>query len=216
MKGSIGFLLFVAGAGLGVLGSARYFKSKYEKEAEEEIQSVRDYYTKRRRIMSTDVEVPEWQPKAQPEVPLMDHSSITTGVSDPRAYEDLTDYARRSKPYRSTVEDITDRLAESESPSEEAPKRQQPPKLISKEKFGDDERYTPRSAYYYTLSDTVTIIDEDTDDEEQVEDDELVEMFGDCLTRYGFKENNEDVIYIRNVAKGVDYEVIKVRSYYEP
>ena len=224
MKNGIGFMLFVMGAGVGVLGSAKFFKTKYERLCEEEVQEVRNFYDKRAKELEDSITngaaaTEEGGKKATSDiskVPVEKSSIAATGQADPRSYEELTDYARYSGVYkRQSVEEVTTRVAESESPSEEAPiKKKERAFLIPAGRYGDDEGFEPKTVYYYNLGDTLTLVDDDTDEEEQIEDDDAVEMFGDCLTKYFFKSNEEDVIYIRSPLRKEDYKVIKVRGYY--
>lgn len=216
MKNGIGIGLFALGAVAGVLGSARFFKTKYEKLSAEEVQEVRDFYAKRVKEFKSASTLAWREPASDISSSTSEKSSIgATGPSDPRSYDDLTDYARYSGAYRrQSTEEVVASDTEAESPSEPAEKKKQKPVLIPMERYGDSDEFEPKVIYYYAMGEVLTLVDEDTDDEEQIEETDVPEMFGDCLTKYSFTTSDEDVIYIRSPRRKEDYKVIKVRGYY--
>ena len=76
------------------------------------------------------------------------------------------------------------------------------PKLISEDKFDSEPEYEKETLYYYQGDDVLT-------DEDEHEVDNQLELVGDALDKFGFRDNDEQVIHVRNFEKKVDYEVIK-------
>lgn len=82
------------------------------------------------------------------------------------------------------------------------------PKLITWESYMNDKpNFDKVQLAYYTgeNGDDSCLVDVEAD--EQIFDEDKV--VGDCLDKYGFRNNDEDVIYVRNFAFGADYEIAK-------
>ena len=195
---------FAAGAGLGVLGSARHFKLKYEKVAQEDIEKIRSYYA------SKDIPRREGYVKSS-------ESEVDKNVADfekktEREYVDYTQYQYSAEP--EPRENVIQRLAEEESPMEEEVRRKKVkngPKPLKPEMFGTDPRLEPVVLHYYPEEDMITD-DEDT----PYDPDRAYMMVGDWLDRFGFAnpDNRDDELYIRNELHGCDYKIIKMSSNY--
>ena len=88
------------------------------------------------------------------------------------------------------------------------------PHLIKSEDFGVIPGYSTRHMLYYQYNDTLVI--DDDQDEEVIEDfNEIESIIGDALTKYGFRDNDEEIIYVRNDKRDTDYEIEKVFDSYE-
>ena len=86
-------------------------------------------------------------------------------------------------------------------------------KFIKAVDFGSDPSLSTMSLLYYQDNDTLVVEGDSTD--EVIDDfNEVEDMLGDGLSKYGFKDNDEPVIYIRNYDRGYDYEVTKVFDSY--
>ena len=77
------------------------------------------------------------------------------------------------------------------------------PKLIKADEFDSNPAFDKQTLYYYT-DDGLLLTEED----EIVEN--YVYLLGDTLTKYGFVDNDEKVIHVRNGNVSTDFEVIKV------
>lgn len=84
------------------------------------------------------------------------------------------------------------------------------PTLITNKSFNEDfPEFDKDELYYYTLNDVLA-----TEDDEVV-DNELY-VVGDCLDKFDFRHNAEDIIYIRNAGMSTDYTIHKVRGAFSP
>lgn len=84
------------------------------------------------------------------------------------------------------------------------------PKLITCESWDNEYPQNDKIQLEYYTGENGTdgcLVDVEAD-EEIFDEDRVV---GDCLDKYGFRTNDEDVIYVRNFAFGADYEITKVR-----
>jgi hypothetical protein len=61
--------------------------------------------------------------------------------------------------------------------------------------------------YYYQEDDVIT-----DEDENKIENE--LELVGEALDKFGFRDNDEQVVHVRNYEKKTDYEVIKVFAAY--
>lgn len=88
-------------------------------------------------------------------------------------------------------------------------RRTMQPRIIKEEDYGNDGTLEQESLFYYQDNDVLV-----TEDDEEIHDFPLV--VGDCLDKFGFRDNNEKRICVRNYKLGKDYEVIKVAGEYIP
>jgi len=88
-------------------------------------------------------------------------------------------------------------------------KRTMLPRIIKEEDYGNDGTLEQESLFYYQGNDILV-----TEDDEEIHDLPLV--VGDCLDKFGFRDNDEKRICVRNYKLGKDYEVIKIDSEYIP
>ena len=83
------------------------------------------------------------------------------------------------------------------------------PKIIRASEFDEYEFHDKVTLYYHTEDGVLS-----TEDGEIVDDVEA--YIGDALTKFGYADNDdEEVIYVRNINRGTDYEVAKVFGSYE-
>lgn len=80
------------------------------------------------------------------------------------------------------------------------------PKIITGDSYYNEFPHFDKIALQYYFDDDILATEED----EEIDDVERI--LGDTLDKYGFRNNDESVIYVRNVAYGTDYEVFKVRA----
>ena len=88
-------------------------------------------------------------------------------------------------------------------------RRTMQPRIIKEDDYGNDGTLEQESLFYYQENDTLV-----TEDDEEIHDLPLV--VGDCLDKFGFRDNNEKRICVRNYKLGKDYEVIKIDGPYIP
>ena len=228
---------FVLGACAGAVGSYIYCKQKFdetEKKINEDLaeykEMIRNGYSSAfdamKRVNAGDntvrvMETPDTIVIEEVTDPAtgkkVDYNKLSSGMGDTVA-EEYQEFAKQ------TMNDIYGRLAEREHPTDDEPsdgysehpadfqddlKRGAGPKIIKADIYGDDPKLECKSLYYYTDDDVLA-----TEEDEMV-DDISDRMVGNALTKYGFKHNNEDSLYVRNERLGCDYEIIKVRSSFQ-
>lgn len=66
-----------------------------------------------------------------------------------------------------------------------------PPKIISAEEFNSLPGYIETGALYFYHYDEVLVDDEDDEVDEGM-------LVGDCLDKYGFRDSEEEIIFVRN------------------
>lgn len=211
MKASVSFVAGLAvGAIGGIVAGAAYMKTKIEETVEERVDEevkkfVNDYF-------NNDDE--SYEP---------DEEDMTTDDSDPtQAYNSLHEFSERNTHKPDPTKIFRDPLAEHpEEPDEESdileenPIKREPkedesmkdPKLISEDKFDEDDDYEKETLYYYNEDDVLT------DESEQEIDNELY-LLGDAMDKFDFRNSEERVIHVRNFELQTDYEVIKVWAPY--
>ena len=80
------------------------------------------------------------------------------------------------------------------------------PKIISAESFENEMRHFDKQQLYYYVGDETLA----TEEEEIIRN--VDQVVGDALDKYGFRENDESIIYVRNLDFSTDYEIEKVYS----
>lgn len=98
-----------------------------------------------------------------------------------------------------------------ETPEEEAFEEHQknknrPPKIISDEAYGELPAYIDKEVLYFFAQDEMLT----DDNEEPVEEPER--LIGDALTKYGFNESDEMIIFVMNYSLDTCYEIQKLDS----
>ena len=190
-------LIFAAGAVTGFCVSTFFYKKKYVelvKQKDEALQKMDKFYEERIKDIEPRKEEPVKEEEEQP-VPATEKPEKRQGSFA----SDYTSYYKAVDP------------AESEHPTEEEPPIMvsQPPKLIRAGVFGTDG-YSGRILYYYTDDDA--LIPEGGTYDDIVDTDEVKDVIGNALIKYGFADSNntEREIFVRNFDRKTDYHIIKV------
>ena len=180
MSKTTGFVMFVLGAAVGSVATWQYVKKKYEQIAQEEIDSVKEIFS--RRESATDVEIVTPEPQ-------------TAKVGKPEEKPDITEYAARLE--REGYTNYSNVSAGEKKEEQEA--MEMKPYVISPEEFGEFEDYERISLSYY--ADQI-LADED---DEKVEDvDNVVGL--ESLAHFG--EYEDDSVFVRNDRLKCDYEIL--------
>lgn len=83
------------------------------------------------------------------------------------------------------------------------------PKIVSREEFYSQEyEHHDKVTLYFYKEDQVLA----TESDEAIQDPSI--YIGDALDKFGFRESDEEVIYVRNFGLEIDYEVEKLESAY--
>lgn len=180
MNKAAGFVMFVLGAAVGSVVTWQYTKKKYERIAQEEIDSVKEIFSKRESAAEVEIVTPEPQ---------------TAKVGKPEEKPDITEYAARLE--REGYTNYSNVSAGEKKEEQEA--MEMKPYVISPEEFGEFEDYERISLSYY--ADQI-LADED---DEKVEDvDNVVGL--ESLTHFG--EFEDDSVFVRNDRLKCDYEIL--------
>lgn len=180
MNKATGFVMFVLGAAVGSVATWQYTKKKYERIAQEEIDSVKEIFSKRESAADVEIVTPEPQ---------------TAKVGKPEEKPDITEYAARLE--REGYTNYSNVSAGEKKEEQEA--MEMKPYVISPEEFGEFEDYERISLSYY--ADQI-LADED---DEKVEDvDNVVGL--ESLIHFG--EFEDDSVFVRNDRLKCDYEIL--------
>lgn len=182
MKNLIPFATFIIGAAIGSVATWFYAKKRYEKIAQEEIDSVKQIFTykKEEPNESSDESIEEDRK----------HENVT------REKPDITQYAKMLSKQEYTNYSKPDALEEDPEPEEKTWKA---PYVISPDEFGEFDDYDKISLTFY--SDHILC----DDDNEPVEDVESTIGF-ESLNHFG--EYEDDSVFVRNERLKVDYEIL--------
>ena len=180
MNKATGFVMFVLGAAVGSIVTWQYTRKKYEQIAQEEIDSVKEIFS--RRELAADVEIVTPEPQ-------------TAKVGKPEEKPDITEYAARLE--REGYTNYSNVSAGEKKEEQEA--MEMKPYVISPEEFGEFEDYERISLSYY--ADQVLA---DEDDEKVDDVDNVVGL--ESLTHFG--EFEDDSVFVRNDKLKCDYEIL--------
>lgn len=182
MNKATGIAAFILGAAVGSGATWYFLKDKYEKLAQEEIDSVKEVFSKRASDISEKDE-PQDKIEDIPEEPtdkeLDSYNEFINKV-------EYTDYSTNK-----TTEDKQEKVDE--------PDYEEAPYVIMPEEFGELDEYDQISLTYY--SDQV-LTDENN---ELVEDVDRVVGF-ESLNHFG--EYEDDSVFVRNDRLKCDYEIL--------
>lgn len=198
-------IAFLTGTVLGGLAVWYITKERYAQLAEEEINSVREAYTKMNRRKEEDaakaLSLYRGTDEEEREGPT---PAVTTKVQEKGSIAEYAeriknggpmDYSKTSVPAKAT---IPEEPVQAESSVER-------PYVIPPEEFDELDGYTPISLTYF--ADGVLA------DEHGVIVDDVEEIVGDALDHFG--EYEEDSVFVRSDAKRCDYEILRDERKYE-
>lgn len=192
-----GGLLLAIGGAAGFLVSTLVYKKKYQKKADEEIESVKKVYAKHFGAKLEGEDKPKHE--ESPEKPFMSKTSLD--AAEPSSVKKYIDYAGTYKSADPVVHDS--------KPSEPAVKKAAPisnakaakPKkivILTPEEFRESSNPTSTLFYY---RDGV-LADDDYNIIKRPEE----KIGPEALKTFGRYE--DDAVYVRNEDEGVDYEIL--------
>lgn len=186
MKKMTNALMFLIGASVGAAGAWYLLKSKYEKLAEDEIESVKEVYAAREKAI-VGIDLASETPGSAEEHKIPEKPDLMTYARKLQK-EGYTEYAR-------TV------VGEKPTPLPVSPETY----VISPEEFGEMDGYTQISLTYFADGVLADESDEPLDNPE--------EIIGDALDHFG--EYEDDSVFVRNDARRCDYEILKDNRKFE-
>ena len=180
MNKTINFAMFVLGAAVGSVVTWRFIEKKYQQIAQDEIDSVKEVFSKR------DIDPDDGN----------EEIDIKTIITNTKEKPSIVEYANRLNEQGYTnYSDIGSEDKKEEKKSMSVDK----PYVIPPEEFGEIEDYEKISLTYY--ADQVLADDND----QLVEDIEDVVGF-ESLNSFG--EYEDDSVFVRNISLKCDYEIL--------
>lgn len=185
MSKTSSLIAFMLGMAVGSAATWQIVRQRYQKQAEEEIASVKEFYQSKQ--------------VSKPAVP--DDSEAEAAARMNREKPSVADYAKLLQKQGYT--NYSNATAEEEKPEEEPEDGHDPelPYVISPDDFGEKPGYDQISLTYFEDG---VLVDE-ADDMTEIED--VEQIVGDALNHFG--EYEEDAVFVRNDAKKCDYEILK-------
>lgn len=183
--------LVAVGAAVGFAGGWLLTKRKYEKQAEDDINDIRQYY------LEKDLERQKAHEEIKEKVEKAEETSKKLGeVIDKIEYHKIV-----KNEYKEGDEEVK---AEQESPEEELPDK---PYMISEDEYleGNND-YEKISLTYFTEDDTLA---DDTDEMVDVEETISSDIFNQIA------ESDDGDFYVRNDTVQTDFEVVKIDASYK-
>jgi len=178
MNKTINFMTFVLGVAVGSVVTWRYVEKKYEQIAQDEIDSVKEVFSKREAEFTEDTEVQIKADNAREKPSIIEYAAHL----HERGYTNYSDM----------VDEKPEEVKE-ESMSIDKPY------VITPEEFGDLDDYEIISLTYYA--------DQILADDNDVIVDDIEDVVGfDSLNSFG--EYEDDSVFVRNDRLKCDYEIL--------
>lgn len=180
MNKTSSLIAFMLGMAVGSTATWQLVKNRYERRAEEEIASVKEFYRSKQTSQLAQTE------------------DAKNAAERAREKPSVAEYAKLLKEqgyatnYSNTPEPAAEEPAEPE-PSVEGPY------VISPSDFGEMAGYEKISLTYFADG---VLADEDNEEVDDIED-----VVGDALSHFG--EYEEDSVFVRNDARKCDYEILR-------
>ena len=223
----------LVGAAAGIIGTKlileKKIDKKYQDKADKEILEAMEKHFKDGRSKTEPVKEPDKDSLSDPGIASVAEKAVQKEQEKKNQKINYTAYSENgvekpddmiTKPKKTIVEpdDIEDEedevekwdrqeeenyikgLRDSERWSRERLNR---PKIIKREDYGGDPLLETAELHYYPEQDILAF----ADNNEEIFDENF--HVGDCLTKYGFKTNQEKTIYVRNSYVGYDFEITK-------
>lgn len=217
-------IAFVVGAATGVAATFTYAKKKYAKIAQEEIDSVKEIYSKKPKKDDSE-EIDEAEEETYYDRPEIEDEPEEECVEEfrPATPEEAKAYERATRHYRELAEVDEKTLEEkvreksinivrdcNRITSEGGNKvLADKPYIIKPNEFGEQD-YDEVTLVYYANGKFTSYDTGDLMDEFEIED-----AIGDIDPSMHFGDYEEDSVFIRNDERGIDYEVLRDEDPYE-
>ena len=176
------FLFFAAGAALGSVATWKLIKTKYERIAQEEIDSVKAVYCPQEDEPESET------PDNSVEYGYVPNKTDLNSYSETLASQGYTDYANAK-----------DGIVNTTKPAEEVDDMERP-YVISYEEFGELDGYNIVSLMYFNDNVLTDSQYEPIEDADSIVGLDFLEHFGD---------EDEDSVFVRNDKRKTDYEILK-------
>lgn len=236
-----GVLIFLGGALSGAAISFVYLNKRYTDKLNKEIEGLRGSYDsifeeQRKRIKEAEAELNKGVTSTDVVNHVIDileekkvnyasyskdgvkfdaetfHDKSSIKEPEPRDLENLHPVDSdedEDEEYSELTDEEANYIAVNELNTQHELSRGDKPKLIKYEDYGEDHTLETTTLLYYVDNDILT-----TEDEEEIPDPRM--LVGNCLDKFGFRDSDENSIFVRNSRLGFDYEIVKVYDSYSP
>lgn len=178
MNKTINFMMFVLGVAVGSVVTWRYVEKKYEQIAQDEIDSVKEVFSKR-------------------EAEFTENTEARIKADNAKEKPSVIEYAARLREQGYT--NYSDMVDEKPEEVKKEPMSVDKPYVIAPEEFGDLDDYETISLTYYA--------DQILADDNDVIVDDVEDVVGfDSLNSFG--EYEDDSVFVRNDRLKCDYEIL--------
>lgn len=178
MNKTINFMMFVLGVAVGSVVTWRYVEKKYEQIAQDEIDSVKEVFSKR-------------------EAEFTENTEARIKADNAKEKPSVIEYAARLSEHGYT--NYSDLVDEKPEEVKEEPMSVDKPYVIAPEEFGDLDDYETIGLTYYA--------DQILADDNDVIVDDVEDVVGfDSLNSFG--EYEDDSVFVRNDRLKCDYEIL--------
>ena len=184
------FVIFAIGTAAGSLASMKYFKTKYERIADEEIESVKKSFTQ----LMKKSDILNKKTDSNPKNNSNSTSDNTKGKETLNKVVSKLDYTSFSK--STTKEEVGDDKPEGDLPY-----------IIPPEQVGEDDY----ECNTYTLYSDGVLTDELND---VVEEEDLAYLIGSRDVFKHIDDYGNGAVYVRNDFLGTDFEIIRCLEAY--
>lgn len=184
------FVIFAIGAAVGSVASMKYFKTKYERIADEEIESVKKSITQL--IKNSDIlnKKTDSNPK-----------NNSNGASDNTKGKETLNKVVNKLDYTSFSKSVSQEEAKDDKPEGDLPY------IIPPEQVGEDDY----ECNTYTLYSDGVLTDELND---VVEEEDLAYLIGSRDVFKHIDDYGNGAVYVRNDFLGTDFEIIRCLEAY--
>jgi len=191
MKKTINFMMFVLGVAVGSVVTWRYVEKKYEQIAQDEIDSVKEVFSKREAEFTEDTEARIKADNAKEKPSVIEYASRLRE----QGYTNYSDMADEKPEEMKEAPMTVDKPEEVKEESMDI----DIPYVIPPEEFGEFDDYEKVGLTYY--ADQVL-----TDDDDELVGDIEDTVGFDSLSHFG--EYEDDSVFIRNDRLKCDYEIL--------
>lgn len=207
-KAFANFVMFTIGAVIGSAVTWKLVKTKYEQIAQEEIDSVKETFSKREK------QTEKYSPDDTVTVKnFTDRNNVNDDVNnDVHVYESIL----KDHKYLNIDEDRTDedrsnsytKYTLEKTRKEDLDMEYNRPYVISPEEFDDNDEYNVISLTYYADG----VLTDDMD--EPIDPEDIDDLVGKDFADH-FGEYEENSIFVRNDAMQTDYEILRDLQRYD-
>lgn len=180
MNKTSSLIAFMLGMAVGSVATWQLVKSRYERQAEEEIASVKEFYQKKQASQTAQAE------------------DAKNAAERAREKPSVAEYAKflKEQGYTTNYSNTPEPAAEEQEDQETSVEQ---PYVISPDDFGEMAGYEKISLTYFADG---VLADEDNEEIDDIED-----LVGDALSHFG--EYEDDSVFVRNDARKCDYEILR-------